>query len=61
MPRTFGDGIIHSSHFDWAVEVDVPLPTHGGHPPSPEEAQIGKLIGQNLVEDGATLQLGELI
>uniref|UniRef100_A0A0K8TEZ2 Uncharacterized protein n=1 Tax=Lygus hesperus TaxID=30085 RepID=A0A0K8TEZ2_LYGHE len=58
MPRTFGDGIVHVSHFDYAVEVDTPLPTHGGVPPSPEEAQIGKLIGQNLVVDGATLQLG---
>ncbi|KAF6209741.1 hypothetical protein GE061_015490 [Apolygus lucorum] len=58
MPRTFGDGIVHVSHFDYAVEVDVPLPTHGGAPPSPEETQIGKLIGQNLVVDGATLQLG---
>lgn len=58
MPRTFGDGIVHISHFDWAVEVDTPLPTHGGHPPCPEEAEIGKLIGENLVVDGATLQLG---
>lgn len=58
MPRTFGDAIIHQSHFDYAVECDVDLPTHGGKPPSEIEAQIGKLIADNLVEDGATLQMG---
>lgn len=30
MPRTFGDGIIHRSHFDYVVNVDTPLPVHGG-------------------------------
>lgn len=58
MPRTFGDGIIHSSHFDFAVNVDVPLPEHGGKPPTEVESKIGKLIAENLVEDGATLQMG---
>ncbi|KAF9408295.1 hypothetical protein HW555_011964, partial [Spodoptera exigua] len=58
MPRTFGDAIIHMSHIDTAVEDNTPLPEHGGKPASPEEMQIGKLIGQNLVEDGATLQMG---
>uniref|UniRef100_A0A1B6MKB3 Uncharacterized protein n=1 Tax=Graphocephala atropunctata TaxID=36148 RepID=A0A1B6MKB3_9HEMI len=60
MPRTFGDAAIHSSHFDYAVQHDVPLPNghHTGKPPSEAETQIGKYIGENLVEDGATLQLG---
>ncbi|XP_046384402.1 4-hydroxybutyrate coenzyme A transferase [Ischnura elegans] len=58
MPRTFGDAIIHSSHFDAAVRVDVPLPSHGGKPPSDVEARIGQLIAENLVDDGATLQMG---
>ncbi|KAJ8709589.1 hypothetical protein PYW08_009593 [Mythimna loreyi] len=59
MPRTFGDAIIHVSHIDVAVEDNTPLPEHGvGKDASPEETQIGKLIGQNLVEDGATLQMG---
>ncbi|XP_050554053.1 4-hydroxybutyrate coenzyme A transferase [Spodoptera frugiperda] len=58
MPRTFGDAIIHMSHIDTAVEDNTPLPEHGGKGSSPEETQIGKLIGQNLVEDGATLQMG---
>ncbi|XP_028144064.1 4-hydroxybutyrate coenzyme A transferase [Diabrotica virgifera virgifera] len=58
MPRTFGDGIIHISHIDYAVKVDTPLPCHGGKPPSDVETQIGKNIAENLVEDGATLQMG---
>ncbi|XP_075986706.1 succinyl-CoA:acetate/propanoyl-CoA:succinate CoA transferase [Anticarsia gemmatalis] len=58
MPRTFGDAIIHVSHIDYAVHDDSPLPEHGGKPPSAEEAKIGQLIGENLVEDGATLQMG---
>lgn len=58
MPRTFGDGIIHQSHFDYAVNVDIPLPEHGGHAMSDVETKIGQLIAENLVEDGATLQMG---
>ncbi|CAH2006403.1 unnamed protein product [Acanthoscelides obtectus] len=58
MPRTFGDGIIHISHIDYACKVDQPLPTHGGQPPTEVEKQIGKNIAENLVEDGATLQMG---
>ena len=30
-------------------------------PESPEEAKIGSLIAENLVDDGATLQMGKLI
>ncbi|XP_037948020.1 4-hydroxybutyrate coenzyme A transferase-like [Teleopsis dalmanni] len=58
MPRTFGGALIHSSHFDAAVEVDTPLPQHGGKGPSDVETKIGKLIAENLVKDGATLQMG---
>lgn len=58
MPRTFGDAIVHSSHFDYAVEIDEPLPIHGGKAPTDVETKIGKIIAENLVEDGATLQMG---
>lgn len=58
MPRTFGDAAIHSSHFDAMTEIDTPLPQHGGKGPSDVEAKIGKLIAENLVHDGATLQMG---
>lgn len=58
MPRTFGDSIIHMSHFDSAINIDVPLPQHGDKPLTEQETKIGNLIAENLVEDGATLQMG---
>ncbi|EDW39298.1 GL13487 [Drosophila persimilis] len=58
MPRTFGDAIIHKSHFDFAVEVNDNLPQHGTGKISAVEQKIGKLIAENLVKDGATLQMG---
>lgn len=58
MPRTFGDAIVHQSHFDYAAYIDEPLPQHGGKPSSEQETKIGQLIAENLVADGATLQMG---
>jgi len=58
MPRTFGDALVHQSHFDYAVQCDMDLPQHGGHPPSDNERKIGEFIAGELVEDGATLQMG---
>lgn len=58
MPRTFGDSIVHVSHIDYAIKVDSDLPGHGGPASSEVETKIGKLIAENLVEDGATLQMG---
>lgn len=60
MPRTFGDSIIHQSHFDFAAHIDVPLPSHGGRGQTEQETKIGQLIAENLVDDGATLQMGML-
>lgn len=60
MPRTFGDSVIHESHIDVAIEChDHKLherPTSGQ--PSTEEKKIGELIAKNLVDNGATLQMG---
>ncbi|XP_045162495.1 4-hydroxybutyrate coenzyme A transferase-like isoform X2 [Mercenaria mercenaria] len=58
LPRTFGDGIIHESHVDAMVQWDEPLHEMAIGELSPEEEKIGKLIADNLVEDGATLQMG---
>lgn len=58
MPRTFGDAIMHISHVDYAVEQERDLPEHGGQPPNEVETKIGNLIGAELVDDGATLQMG---
>ncbi|HTL12822.1 MAG TPA: acetyl-CoA hydrolase/transferase C-terminal domain-containing protein [Bdellovibrionota bacterium] len=57
MPRTHGDGFIHISKIDHAVEVDDPLPEET--PAAPDE--IEKKIAHHasgLIEDGSTLQMG---
>lgn len=58
MPKTLGDGLIHMSHFDALVEGEMELPEHAVEQLTDVEKAIGKIIGENLVEDGATLQLG---
>jgi acyl-CoA hydrolase len=58
MPRTFGDATIHESHFDYAVEEDCPIVEHGRKSLNEAEIKIGKLIAENLVQNGATLQMG---
>lgn len=57
MPRTHGDGVIHISRLDKVVEVDYKLPSLEIPPPNPIETRIGKYVAE-LVEDGATLQMG---
>lgn len=57
VPRTHGDGIIHVSNIDYAVEVDVPIHTSEIGIPSEIEKRIGQNIAE-LIEDGATLQMG---
>ena len=57
MPRTHGDGLIHRSRIDIAIEVDEPLPVHAAGTPSPEEQTIGEHVA-GLIDDGATLQMG---
>ncbi|HEY9839891.1 MAG TPA: acetyl-CoA hydrolase/transferase C-terminal domain-containing protein [Candidatus Obscuribacterales bacterium] len=57
MPRTHGDGMIHMQHIHAWVTVDQPLPE--AFPPSLDATQLR--IGQHcaeLIEDGATLQMG---
>ena len=54
MPKTSGDAIVHTSHFDALVEAKLELPEHKSKAMSDEEKAIGKLIADNLVEDGAT-------
>ena len=57
MPRTHGDSFIHISKFHAIVESDRPIPEVHAAQPTPEESKIGKYISE-LVEDGATLQMG---
>ncbi len=57
MPRTHGDGLIHIENLHQVVEFDEPLPEIQPSEPSEVEAKIGHNIAE-LVEDGATLQMG---
>ena len=59
MPRTLGDGLIHSSNIDCMVEHHAPLPEIEPIIRTPEINEIARLIADNLVEDGATLQTGK--
>lgn len=58
MPRTHGDGLVHISHFDYIVHHDTPMHEHKRKPGTEAEKKIGELIASNLVQDGATLQMG---
>ncbi|KAL9891433.1 succinyl-CoA:acetate/propanoyl-CoA:succinate CoA transferase isoform 1-T1 [Glossina fuscipes fuscipes] len=58
MPRTFGESAMHISHIDAYTEIDMPLFKHSVKNPTEQEEQIGKIIADNLVADGATLQMG---
>jgi len=57
MPRVHGDGFIHMDELDAWIEVDEPLPESTRERLSDEELQIGRNVA-DLVEDGATLQMG---
>jgi acyl-CoA hydrolase len=58
MPRTMGDGAVHISRFAALVRHDAPL---SEHPASEGATEIETAIGNrvaNLIEDGATIQMG---
>jgi acetyl-CoA hydrolase len=57
MPRSLGDSFIHLNKIDHLVEVDDDILEH----PQGQISDVAKKIGSNiadLIEDGATLQLG---
>lgn len=57
MPRTLGDGLIHVNEIDAMVEVEDDLPEQIVPEPDEAELQIGKYCAE-LIDDGATLQMG---
>jgi 4-hydroxybutyrate CoA-transferase len=57
MPRTLGDSFVHSDLIDYAVEVDVPPYEHREERIGEVERKIGEFVA-DLVQDGATLQMG---
>ena len=59
MPRTFGDGLVHMSHIDVMIYDDFKLHQRPPITIDDTSAKIGKIIAEELVEDGATLQMGE--
>ena len=61
MPRTLGDSLIHRSHIDYLIEGgEAHHPIHERKFPAigESERRIGEIIANNLVDDGATLQMG---
>lgn len=57
MPRTHGDSFIHVSELDHIVECDDDLIEERPSPIGPVEEAIGRRVA-DLVDDGATLQVG---
>lgn len=57
MPRVHGDGFIHMSRFHKFIEVTDPIPEPKAHALTSTDLNIGKQVA-NLVENGATLQVG---
>lgn len=57
VPRTHGDGVIHISKIQCAIEVDHPIHCFDEQPLTAEDKLIGHHVA-SLIEDGATLQMG---
>lgn len=58
VPRTHGDGLIHTKRFDAMVYFEDPLHEVAyGHRVGPEELKIGENVAQ-LIEDRSTIQMG---
>mgnify|MGYP000462588123 CR=1 FL=1 len=57
MPRTHGDGLIHVSEINYAIEANEPLHQYNPGEPSEQEMIIGRHVA-GLIEDGSTLQMG---
>src|SRR6266700_1664795 len=56
-PDKHGYGFVHVSRLDYAVKWEHPLYDVKGEPPDETQRVIGRYVGE-LIEDGATLQLG---
>ncbi len=57
MPRTHGDGLVHIGKFSKCVTIEAELPELKPHVLSNEVELIGEHVA-NIIEDGATLQMG---
>jgi acyl-CoA hydrolase len=57
VPWAHGDSFVHVSRLDYAVKWEGPLHEVGQQAPNQIQQEIGRLVA-DLIEDGATLQLG---
>lgn len=57
MPYTYGDAEVLVSHFDYLVEVDVPMAAIAPSEPDARSRAIGSNIS-HMIDDASTLQLG---
>jgi acyl-CoA hydrolase len=57
MPRTLGDSFVHIDQIDLGVDVDQPPHEHASPVIGEVERQIGAFVAE-LVQDGATIQMG---
>nr|VZH96745.1 unnamed protein product [Spirometra erinaceieuropaei] len=57
-PFTYGDSLLHESRFKYLVPKSMPMHTLPLPKAGTEEGSIGKLIAENLIDDGSTLQMG---
>jgi acyl-CoA hydrolase len=57
VPRVYGHGFVHISRLDYAVKWEHPLYEVKGAPINETQQVIGQYVAE-LIEDGATLQLG---
>ena len=57
MPRTLGDSFVHVDQIDLGVDVDQPPHEHASPVIGEVERQIGAFVAE-LVQDGATIQMG---
>ncbi len=58
MPRTWGDSFVHIDEIDWLVLHEEPLLTDIPSVPDEEVAKRIAFYVSDLIEDGATIQLG---
>lgn len=59
VPETGGDANIHSSHFDYLVYGTQPLHEMEQVEPNLDEIKVGRIISEELVEDGCTIEAGK--
>lgn len=58
-PITFGDTTVHVSNLDYVFHVDSPLQEIAVPEFDEIDSQIGKIVAEELINDGDTCQFGK--